>query len=210
MRLNRTLTAAVTVAALMTSTVAVANSAAADASKPGQSMTHIKTVPGLASTLEAAGVVLYTQGGATSALIGDSLSAANAQVVFHVPVTGTKSGVRHNGSMLVLFNTVNNAQVQLQNPVVDLRRGVVRATVPQAGKATVAALTITNAASLKPVVKVDRDTDIRTTTYTGAKLAIGPGIGEVLTTLLGLPAGALVDGTVIATADITLNAPARG
>ena len=34
----------------------------ADAAKPGQSMTHMKTAAGVASTLEAAGVILYVQG----------------------------------------------------------------------------------------------------------------------------------------------------
>jgi hypothetical protein len=31
----------------------------ADAGTPGQSMTHIKTIPGVAPALESAGVVLY-------------------------------------------------------------------------------------------------------------------------------------------------------
>ncbi|MGI9199403.1 MAG: hypothetical protein ACR2I9_06855, partial [Candidatus Nanopelagicaceae bacterium] len=46
--------------------------AVADAAKPGQSMTHIKTVSGITSTLEGAGVIMYVQGGATAAIIGDS------------------------------------------------------------------------------------------------------------------------------------------
>jgi hypothetical protein len=45
-------------------------SASADAAKPGQSMTHMKTGAGLSAALEAAGVVLYVQGGATSSVIG--------------------------------------------------------------------------------------------------------------------------------------------
>jgi len=57
--------------------------ASADA-KANQSMTHIKTVPGLTSLLEGAGVVMYVQGGATAGVIGDSLDAANSQMVFHV------------------------------------------------------------------------------------------------------------------------------
>jgi hypothetical protein len=59
------------------------NAAFADAAKPGQSMTHMKTAAGVASTLEAAGVILYVQGGATSAVIGENVSAATSQVVFH-------------------------------------------------------------------------------------------------------------------------------
>lgn len=37
----------------------------ADSGKRGQSLTHIKTTPGLASALEGAGVVIYKQDGAT-------------------------------------------------------------------------------------------------------------------------------------------------
>ena len=74
-------------------------------------MTHIKTVAGLTSTLESAGVVLYSKGGATSAAIGDSLASPKDQVVFHVPITNSKS--------------------------------------------------------LKPAVKTDSATGVRTTTYTG-------------------------------------------
>ena len=74
------------------------NVAFADSAKPGQSMTHMKTAAGVASTLEAAGVILYVQGGATSAVIGDNLSAATSQVVFHIPVTANKAGVQHVGS----------------------------------------------------------------------------------------------------------------
>ena len=60
---------------------AIAN---ADAAKPGQSMTHMKTAAGVLSTLEAAGVVVYVQGGATSSIIGDSISSANGQIVFRI------------------------------------------------------------------------------------------------------------------------------
>jgi hypothetical protein len=97
-----------TAAMALTLVSLAATPANADAVKPGTSMTHIKTTAGLASSLEGAGVVLYTQGGATSAVIGESLAAANSQVVFHVPVTGTKSVVQHLGSVLVVFNTSNN------------------------------------------------------------------------------------------------------
>lgn len=199
----RILATALASAALVASTIAPAQ---ADAGKPGQSMTHIKTASGLASTLEGAGVVLYVQGGATSAVMGDSLSAANAQVVFHVPITGTKGGVQHVGSTLVFFNTTNNKQVQLRNPVVNVAKGTVTAVVPQGTGAPVTVLTITNAKSLKAKVKTDRSTGVKTTSYMGARLAIAPGIGSVLDSLLGLPAGSLPDGTLFATADVTLNA----
>jgi hypothetical protein len=181
--------------------------AVADSAKPGASMTHLKTVAGLASTLEAAGILLYSQGGATSSVIGDSLGAANSHVVFHVPVTGTKAGVQHAGSMLVFFNTANNQQVQLRNPVIDLGKGLVSATVPQGtSSAPVPVLTIVNASSLKPTVKTDRAAGLRTTVYSGAQLAIAPGAGPILDALLGLPSGTLVDGAPFATADVTLNA----
>ena len=78
--------------------------AVADAAKPGQSMTHMKTAPGIASTLEAAGVILYVQGGATAAVIGESLSEATSQVVFHIPITANKAGVQHVGSNIIFFN----------------------------------------------------------------------------------------------------------
>ena len=182
--------------------------ASADAAKPGQSMTHMKTAPGLASTLESAGVVLYVQGGATAAVMGDSISAPNGQVVFHIPVTGTKGGVRHVGSNLVFFNTTNNQQVQLRNPVIDLAKGQVIATIPQGSGAPTPVLTITNAKSLKPKATTDRGTGIRTTTYAGAQLAIAPGIGAALDSLLGLPTGSLPDGTSFGSADVTLNAKA--
>lgn len=199
----RTLTTALASTALLALTIAPAQ---ADSGKPGQSMTHIKTAPGLASTLEGAGVVIYTQGGATSAVMGDSLSAANGQVVLHVPITGTKRGVQHAGSTLVLFNTSNNKQVQLRNPVVNVAKGEVTAVIPQGTGEAVTVFTISNAGSLKAKVKNDRATGVKTTTYTGAKLVIAPGIGSALDSLLGLPTGSLPDGTVFATADITLNA----
>lgn len=181
----------------------------ADAAKPGQSMTHMKTVTGLAPTLEASGVILYSQGGATSAVMGESLAAADGQVVFHVPVTGTKRGVQHAGSSLVLLNSGNNRQVQLRNPVIDLARGVVTATVPQGSPTPITVFTITNAGSLKPKVTTDRKTGLRTTAYTGAALSIAPGVGPVLDSLLGLQAGSLPDGTAFATADVTLNTAVR-
>ena len=117
------------------------NVAFADSAKPGQSMTHMKTAAGVASTLEAAGVILYVQGGATSAVIGENLSAATSQVVFHIPVTANKAGVQHVGSNIIFFNTANNQYLTLKNPVIDLAKGVVSATVPQAGDAKVDILT---------------------------------------------------------------------
>lgn len=165
----------------------------------GQSMTHIKTAPGLASTLEGAGVVLYTRGGATSAVMGDSIAAPNGQVVFHVPVTGSSPTVRHQGSTLVFFNTNGDRQVELRNPVIDLRTGAVKAAVGDSARA-VTVMRIPNAQKLKPVV-VDGVTNIK-----GARLVLAPGVGAVVEAGLGLPAGSLPDGTTFGTADVTLQA----
>ena len=197
-RLIAVLSALVLVACAGTST------AFADAAKPGQSMTHMKTAAGLASTLEAAGVVLYVQGGATASIIGDSISAANGQFVFHIPVTRSKSGVEHLGSNIVFFNTSNNQQVQLRNPVIDLKKGIVTATVPQASNQTITVLTITNAAQIKPKNSTDRKAGIRTSHYSGAALTIAPGVGATLASLLGLPEGSLPDGIVFGSADVSL------
>jgi hypothetical protein len=202
----RSLATAVAAVALVAGSAAPAM---ADSAKPGQSMTHIKTAPGISAALEGAGVVLYSQGGATSAVMGDSIAAANGQVVFHVPITSTKAGVQHVGSTLVFFNTANNREVQLRNPVVDVAKGIVTASVPQGTNQPITVLTISNAAALKAVVKTDRKTRVRTTTYTGAQLAIAPGVGPVIESLLGLPAGAVADGTVFASADVTLSSVVR-
>jgi hypothetical protein len=178
--------------------------AVADAAKPGQSMTHMKTAAGVASTLEAAGVILYVQGGATAALIGESLSEATSQVVFHIPITANKAGVQHVGSNIIFFNTANNQHLTLRNPVIDLAKGVVSATVPQAGNAKVDILTITNASTAKPKITNDRKAKLRTTAYTGTTLVLAPGVAATIATVLGLPAGSLPDGFAFGTADVSL------
>lgn len=178
--------------------------AVADAAKPGQSMTHMKTAAGVASTLEAVGVILYVQGGATAALIGESLSEATSQVVFHIPITANKAGVQHVGSNIIFFNTANNQHLTLRNPVIDLAKGVVSATVPQAGNAKVDILTITNASTAKPKITNDRKAKLRTTAYTGTTLVLAPGVAATIATVLGLPAGSLPDGLAFGTADVSL------
>ena len=178
--------------------------AVADAAKPGQSMTHMKTAAGIASTLEAAGVILYVQGGATAAVIGESLSEATSQVVFHIPITANKAGVQHVGSNIIFFNTANNQHLTLRNPVIDLSKGVVSATVPQAGNAKVDILTITNASTAKPKITNDRKAKLRTTAYTGTTLVLAPGVAATIATVLGLPAGSLPDGLAFGTADVSL------
>jgi hypothetical protein len=184
--------------------IVTSNAAFADAAKPGQSMTHIKTIAGISSTLENAGVILYVQGGATAGVIGESVSAADGQVVFHVPITGTKGGVQHIGSNIVFFNTTNNKQVQLRNPLIDLKKGVISAVIPQASDTAMDALTITNVSTLKATVTNDRKAALKTTAYKGAALSLAPGIAGALVSLLGLPEGSLPEGLAFATADVTL------
>ena len=195
-----------TIAIAMSSLLLIGSSgsAVADAAKPGQSMTHMKTAAGVVSTLEAAGVILYVQGGATAAVIGENLSAPTSQVVFHIPVTANKAGVQHVGSNIIFFNTANNQFLTLRNPVIDLAKGVVSAIVPQAGNAKIDILTITNASTAKPKITNDRKAKLRTTAYTGTTLVLAPGVAETIASVLGLPAGSLPDGLAFGTADVSL------
>jgi hypothetical protein len=188
-------------AALILSGTAVAT---ADSAKPGQSMTHMKTAAGIASTFETAGVVIYVQGGATSSVIGDSISSANGQLVFHIPVTANKAGVQHKGSNIVFFNTANNLQLVLSNPVIDLEKGVVTATVPQAANQSLSIMTITNAATLKPKITNDRKAGLRTTSYKDVTLVLSPGVAATIATVLALPASSLPDGLAFGSTDVTL------
>ncbi len=191
------------------STAAVTNPAHADAAKPGQSMTHMKTEKGISSTLEAAGVILYVQGGATAAVMGESIASSEGQVVFHIPVTGTEAGVAHVGSNIVLFNTSNNSQVVIKNPVIDLKSGVVKVVVPQASAQAITLFTITNAKELKAKVTNDKKAKLRTTSYEGAKLALAPGLAASIVSLLSLPEGSLPDGLAFASASISLYSPIK-
>jgi len=200
MRLKNLVVFAIATAFMSTSVV----SASADSAKPGQSMTHMKTGAGLSAALEAAGVVLYVQGGATASVIGDSVSSANGQYVFHIPITANKAGVQHVGSNIVFFNTANNAQLQLRNPVIDLTKGVVTATVPQAGNQTLDILTITNASTLTAKITNDRKAKLRTTAYAGATLSLAPGIAAAISTILSLPANSLPDAAAFGSADVSL------
>ena len=184
--------------------VSHSTTAIADGPKPGQSMTHMKTGAGLAATLEAAGIIMYVQGGATSSVIGDSIGGPTGQYVFHIPVTSNKSGVQHLGSNIVFFNTANNNQLQLRNPVIDLKTGVVTATVPQAENKSLTVLTITNGSMLKAKVATDKKTKLRTTAYAGATLSLAPGIAAAISSILGLPANSLPEGTAFGSTDVTL------
>lgn len=186
--------------ALVAGTVAVAAPAAADA-KAGSSMTHIRTSPALAPTLESVGVVAYTQGTATSQVIGTSLAAADSSYLFHVPISAIRSTVQHRGGSIVLFNTANDQQVVVQNPAIDLAKGVVTARVPGVG-ANVTVFRITNPAKVKKTTTTEDG--LRKTAYTGAKLALAPGVADVIVAGLGLPAGSLPDGAAFGTADVTV------
>lgn len=197
----RSIFTSVLVSLFVVSNVAPAN---ADGPKPGQSMTHMKTGAGLASTLEAAGIIMYVQGGATSSVIGDSIGAPTGQYVFHIPITANKSGVQHLGSNIVFFNTANNNQLQLRNPVIDLKTGVVTATVPQAENKSLTILTITNGSTLKPKVTTDKKTKLRTTAYTGATLSLAPGIAAAISSILGLPENSLPEAAAFGSTDVTL------
>jgi len=184
--------------------VASSNIALADGAKPGQSMTHMKTLAGISATLENQGVLLYVQGGATAAVIGESIGSADGQVVFHIPITGTKKGVEHTGSNIVFFNSVNNMKVELKNPLIDLSKGTISAVIPQGTGEVTVALLITNASTLKATVTNDRKALLKTTAYKGAALSLAPGIGDALSSLLGLPAGSIPENLAFATADVSL------
>ena len=173
--------------------------------------TTITTGAGLSATFEAAGVVLYAQGTGTATVLGDSIAAANGQVQFKFPVTAASPTVAHTGSVLTLFNTANNRAVQLTNLTIDLANGTVIATVPQGTGQPLPAIAITNAASVKPVTVTNKKTGVTTTTVAGAQIAVAAGYGGAISTLLGLPASAVKDGTPLGTADvvITTTAPAK-
>jgi hypothetical protein len=162
----------------------------------------------VSSTLEAQGILLYAQGGATAAVVGDSIGSTNGQVVFHIPITNSKTGVNHIGSNIVFFNSSNNKVVQLRNPVIDLKLGVVTAVIPQRSNEAVTVFQITNAANLKATVSNDRRTKLRTKTYSLA-LSLSAGIGNELSSLLGVPAGSIPENLAFATADVGLYSKLR-
>lgn len=178
--------------------------AVADAAKPGQSMTHIKTVAGVSALLENSSVILYLQGGATSAIMGDSIASADGRYVFHIPLTAKKSTLEHLGSNIVFFNTANNKQVQLRNPSINLSTGDVTATITQAENKALKVFTISNLSDLKAKITDDKSAKTRTTAYAGANLALAPGIAQSLNTLLELPVGTIAEGLNFATADLTI------
>ena len=84
---------------------------------------------------------------------------------FNCKLLGTKTGVEHTGSNIVFYNTANNKQVQLRNPLIDLKNGVINAVIPQSTGQSTAVLSITNASELKAKVTNDLKTKLRTTAY---------------------------------------------
>jgi hypothetical protein len=198
--MRKTLLTIATAVSLVTSS----NIALADGAKPGQSMTHMKTLAGISSTLEGQGILLYVQGGATAAVIGESIGSADGQVVFHIPITGTKKGVQHVGSNIVFFNSSNNKKVELKNPIIDLDKGIISAVIPQGTGEVTTVLQITNAADLEATVTNDRKALLKTKAYKGVALSLAPGIGDALSSLLGLSAGTIPENLAFATADVSL------
>lgn len=192
--------------ALVAGSVAMAVPAQADGHLGS---TTITTGAGLSATFEGAGVVLYAQGTGAATVLGDSIGAANGQVKFTFPVTAAAPTVQHAGSVLTLFNTANNRAVQLTNLTIDLANGTVIATVPQGTGQPLPAIAISNAASVKAVVKKNKKTGVTTTTVSGAQIAVAAGYGGAISTLLGLPAGAVKDGTPLGTADVVIITPAK-
>jgi hypothetical protein len=178
--------------------------AVADAAKPGQSMTHIKTVAGVSALLENSNVILYLQGGATSAIMGDSIASADGRYVFHMPQTAKKSTLEHLGSNIVFFNTANNKQVQLRNPSINLSTGDVTATITQAENKALKVFIISNLSDLKAKITDDKSAKTRATAYVGANLVLAPGVAQSLNTLLELPVGTIAEGLNFATADLTI------
>ncbi len=183
--------------------------AQADSASPAQSMTHMKTAPAISSQLESLGVVLYAQGGATAGVMGESISDAKGQVVFHIPITANKNGVQHAGSNIVLFNTLNNRQLQLRNPVIDLKKGTVSAIIPQLDEKPTTVLTISNLNGLKAKVSTDRSVGVRSRTFAGANLNFAPGVAAVVSSAIGLAEGSLPEGALFASADVTLKKSLR-
>ena len=65
-------------------------------------------------------------------------------------------------------------------------------------------LQITNAADLKATVTNDRKALLKTKAYSGVALSLAPGIGDALSSLLGLSAGTIPENLAFATADVSL------
>jgi hypothetical protein len=112
--------------------------------------------------------------------------------------------VEHTGSNIVFFNSANNKKVELKNPLIDLSKGTISAVIPQGTGEVTVALQITNASGLKATVTNDRKALLKTTAYKGVALSLAPGIGDALTSLLGLPAGSIPENLAFATADVSL------
>jgi len=156
------------------------------------------------SYLSIVGLLLIARISWIENVLGQDRLVTWHQVVFHIPVTGAKNRVKHVGSNIVFFNSANNKQVQLKNPIINLAKGTVSAVIPQGSGEATTVLQITNASTLNPVVTNDRQVSLKTTAYKGAALSLAPGIGAALSSLLELPAGSIPENLAFATADVSL------
>jgi len=93
--------------------------------------------------------------------------------------------------------------------VINLKTGVVRATLPQAENKSMDILTITNASTLKPKVTSDRKAGLRTTAYSGVTLSLAPGIAAAISSILGLPENSLPEATPFGSTDVSLYSPIK-
>ena len=96
---------------------------------------------------------------------------------------------------MVLFNTANDQAVVLRNPAIDLGAGTVTARIAGSGGKAVTVFTITNPKAVKP--KTTTEDGVTKTTYMGARLALAPGVADVLVSGLGLPGTYIVWMTVV-------------
>lgn len=179
------------------------SSAVADA-KPDQSMTHLKTAPGITSVLEGERVILFAQGGATAGVMGGSISSSKGQAVFHIPVTSRRTGFEHQGSIISFFNLNNDRQLDLKNPVIDLEKGQVLASLTDDAKALTPIFTITNVDEIESKRSVDRTMKLRIRQLVGVKMNLAPGVAGTIASSLNLPAGILTEGLEFASADVSI------
>ena len=93
--------------------------------------------------------------------------------------------------------------------MIDLKKGVVTATVSQAGSEPITILSISNANALSAKKATDKNAGVRSRTFAGASLNFAPGVAATLSSLLGLQSGSITEGSLFATADVTLKKRVR-
>jgi hypothetical protein len=62
---------------------------------------------------------------------------------------------------------------------------------------------------LKAKRSTDKAAGVRSRTFAAASMSFAPGVAETLTSLLGLTSGAIAEGSLFATADVTLKKRVR-